>query len=271
MMNFEYNGKNISYNVHGDSNEVLVLLNGIMMSQQSWNPFMDNFTKVRKIVTLDLYDQGLSDKMDNEYSIEDQADLVVALLEFLNISKFDLFGISYGGHVSLNIACKYPTKVDKLMLFNCLPNTNELLRDIGNSWISVAKTYDPEAFYYTTIPVIYSTNFYVKHFAWIDARRELLKPVFNKDFLDSMIRLIKSGESHDVRDKLGAIKANTLVVGASDDLLTAPKLTKSIADGIDNSKYIELSDCGHASMYERPNEFLSLILGFLTLEDISII
>ncbi len=268
---FKYNDLNIAYDIYGNCEDVLVLLNGIMMNQQSWTPFLENLCKTRKVIVLDMVDQGFSSKVDFEYSIDMQVDVIIGLIDHLNIKKFDLFGISYGAHVALNLACDYSSRVNKLLVFNCLPYTTELLRDIGNSWIKSAKSNDSEDFYYTTIPVIYSTSFYAKNYEWIKSRKSYLEEVFNKDFLQSMIRLIKSSESHDVRNKIKDIKCSTLVVGSKDDLLTPCRYTKMVASLIDKAIYFEMDNCGHASMYEKPNEFLTLIIGFLNRQEISII
>ncbi len=271
MSYFEYNGKKMAYKVDGDdSQKPLVLLNGIMMSMASWEAFIPNLMKHRKIIRIDMLDQGISDKMDTNYTLEDQAKAVIALLNSLNIEKYDIFGISYGAHVSLNVASIDTERVDKLIVFNCLPNTNNLLRDIGVSWKLAAKYNDPELFFYNTIPIVYSAKFYDEQSEWFEARKPLLISVFNEAFLNSMVRLITSGESYDVRGKLKDIKANTLVVGSSDDLLTPANLTKTISDGISNAKYVEIPDCGHASMYEKPDEFISTLVGFLAHEGVKV-
>ncbi len=272
MNYFDYNGKNMAYKVDGDKNlKPLVLLNGIMMNMNSWEPFMPNFLQHRQIIRIDMLDQGASDKMDSDYTLEDQAKAVIALLDSLNIEKYDLFGISYGAHTALTISTLDVKRVDKLLVYNCLPNTNKLLKDIGTSWIIAAQKNDPELFFLNTIPIIYSVQFYVDNSAWMDARKPLLLKVFDEPFLQSMIRLVKSSESYDVRDRLVEIKANTLVVGCSDDLLTPAKITKTLAENITNSKYIELPDCGHASMYEKPNEFLTTLCGFLLHDNVKIV
>ncbi len=268
MKKFIYKDKKIVYDVNGEGDDILVMLNGIMMNHMSWTPFMDNLTKFRKVVTLDMFDQGFSDKMEEGYTIEDQAKLVIALLDELNIEKFDLFGISYGGHVSLNVATLVPNRVKKLTVFNCLTHTNKLLHDIGISWIEAAKTRDPELFYYITIPVIYSSNFYSKNYDWLSKRKEVLKPVFNDVFLESMIRLVNSSQEFDLRDQLHKVTAKTLVVGARNDLLTPAHNTAEIADLVSDSMYMEMLECGHASMYEKPSEFLTILIGFLTHEEV---
>ncbi len=272
MKTFTFKNKEIAYQVTGDNEKTLILLNGIMMSQASWTPFLENLTKVRKVITLDLLDQGLSEKMtDSSYTHDDQVKLVIELANHLNLEKYDLFGISYGGHTALKVAIEDKKRVDKLLVFNAMPNTTYLLRDIGENWIKAAQKNDPELFFYTTIPVIYSTDFYQKNIEWIEARKGLLLKHFNENFLSSMIRLVKSIENYDINDKLNLIEADTLLVASSEDLLTPCSQIKSMVKSIKNVTYFELANCGHASMYEKPNEFLTLMIGHLQKENVKIL
>ena len=45
MAFFDFEGKKVYYEVHGEQGEPLVILNGIMMSTNSWKPLMKNLTK----------------------------------------------------------------------------------------------------------------------------------------------------------------------------------------------------------------------------------
>ncbi|MFV0440450.1 MAG: alpha/beta fold hydrolase [Lachnospirales bacterium] len=272
MQFFEYETKKIAYKIDNENHDkTIVLLNGIMMSIGSWDKFIPQFAKNRKVIRIDFLDQGQSSKMSDEYGINMQADVVLKLMDYLNVSKFDLFGISYGAHVSLITASISPKRVGKLMVFNALTNTSNQLRDIGISWKLPALANNPEQFYYASIPTIYSTDFYNNNEKWFEDRKSLLLSVFTKDYLYSMARLISSSESYDVRENLQKITADTLVVGTTFDMLTPCKFTKNISNGIMNSKYIEIPDCGHATMYEKPNEFMSIISGFMDNDEIKII
>lgn len=262
MAILNYNGKNIYYEVSGQGRPIL-LLNGIMMSTASWAFFKDPLTANNQLITLDFLDQGQSDKLEEGYKQEIQVDLIYALLQELNIDKINIVGISYGGEVALQYALKYGGTIDRLVLFNTTAKTNPWLRDIGRSWMLSAD--DPLNYYLTTIPIIYSPNFYNNNIKWMEDRKELLtKHVFNdKAFMASMDRLTLSAESYDIRDRLDEIENYTLIVGADHDFITPLNEQKLLNEGIKNSQLIILPDTGHGAMYERPLLFTSLILGFV--------
>ncbi|MDR2828305.1 MAG: alpha/beta hydrolase [Acholeplasmatales bacterium] len=269
MSYFAFKNHNIYYDLQGIGKPILIL-NGIMMSTKSWEPFLNSFTASNSLLRVDFIDQGASDKAKIEYTQDTQADLLSALLDYLKISKINVVGISYGGEVALHFAIKYKQKVDRLLLFNTTAKTSDWLKDIGEGWIITAKTRDPRAYYFQTIPVIYSPHFYHSRIDWMKNREKVLAPVFsNPVFLDAMERLTRSAETHDVRDSLQYIEAPTLIVTADEDYLTPMPEQKYLHQNIKHSFLVQLPQVGHASMYEVPFVFASLVLGFINNPDVT--
>lgn len=264
MATFTYNNKNIYYDIQGKGKPILIL-NGIMMSTKSWEPFMHTLSENNQIIRLDFLDQGQSDKMDGKtYTQEIQVDLIYHLSLHLKLDKFNIVGISYGGEVAILYAAKYPKHVDRLVLFNTTPYTSPWLKEIGQSWNMIGKTRDGASYYKATIPIIYSPTFYASRLDWMKNREQLLTPIFsNPVFLDAMERLTNSAESYDARDLLKDIEATTLIIAADQDYLTPLANQKELHEMIKTSELIILPGVGHASMYERPLLFTSLVLGFI--------
>lgn len=261
-----YDNKKIYYEVYGEG-EPLILLNGIMMNHVSWKFFMPQLSKNKKVILFDFLDQGKSDKLqDVEYNHSIQVDVLKALINHLNINKANILGISYGGEIALQFAIKYPDKINKLLIFNTTSYTTPWLKDIGRGWINAAETYNPEAFYNVSIPYIYSPLFYTNNYEWMEKRKNMLYNVFTEDFLDAMVRLIISSEGYDIRHKLKEITVDTMIVGADYDFVTPLFEQEYIHQNIKGSKFMMIKNCGHASMYEKPNEFVSIIDGFLSIE-----
>lgn len=249
--------------------EVLVILNGIMMSTKSWEPFKEAFSKEFLLLRYDMFDQGQSASLEEPYTQEVQVDLLDALFKHLDIDKANIVGISYGASIALQFARKYPNKVIRMIIANGVAKTSPWLKDIGDGWNEVAKTRNGLAYYHITIPYIYSPQFYTKQKDWMDKRKELLLPIFSSEiFLDRMIRLTKSAETHDVSNDLKNIKIPSLIISSEEDYLTPPFEQKYLQEHMPNAKLVMIPSCGHASMYEEPSLFTSLVLGFFTQEQL---
>lgn len=264
MAKFKYQDYEFYYEVHGDMTNPFLLLNGIMMSTKSWTVFVEEFSAHNTLILFDFLDQGQSSKATKPYTQTYQVEVLKAFMDFLKLESAPIVGISYGGEVALQFVTKYPSYVSRLVLFNTCAYTSPWLKDIGDGWNKAGESGDGEAYYLATIPLIYSPQFYHDKLDWMKRRQALLTPVFsNKVIVDGFIRLTKSAENHDVRDKLHLVEAPTLIVSSRQDYLTPFEDQKYLADRIKNNHHIVIENAGHASMYERPDLFVSLVLGFV--------
>lgn len=264
MSTFQFQNKSVFYTVTGKGNPIL-LLNGIMMSTNSWKPFVETFSKDNQLIMVDFFDQGQSEKLSGQhYTQVIQVALLEGLLDHLGLNSVNVVGISYGGSVALQFAVAHPKRVSRLVLFNATAHTSDWLMDIGRAWNKAAASGDGAAYYYTAIPSIYSPQFYAKRIDWMKNREKILVPVFsNPAFTQAMIRLTDSSETHDVRPFLKNITAPTLIVSSEFDYITPMPEQIYLHEQIPNSELVILPGSGHASMYEKPLLFASLILGFV--------
>lgn len=268
MAEFFYEGKRVYYEVHGDHGQPLVILNGIMMSCGSWKSFIPNFSRNNITILVDFLDQGQSERMTESYDHTVQVGVLEALLDLLPYEKYNIMGISYGGEVAIQYAVKRPDRIRRLVLANTCARTSDWLRKIGDGWNAVAKTGVGEAYYLTTIPVIYSTGFYERESAWMDRREGTLIPYFSRpDVQESLIRLTDSSRNYDYTDRVGEISCPTLIISCSEDGLVPPTEQILLHEKIKGSHYVTINGSGHASMYEDPSSFTALVLGFTNLLD----
>ena len=203
-----------------------------------------------------------------EYTHDLQAELTHELIQHLGLKDLTVVGVSYGGEVAIRLALRHPEDVSRLVLANTAAWTSNWLRDIGHAWNRVGKTLDGDAYYDLAIPVIYSSNFYQAKEEWMENRRKILVPLFSdKTFQDRMERLVNSSESHDLRDEVHKINCETLVISSKYDCLTPLHEQDFLVEKIPHSHHVILPNCGHASMYEDPLLFISLVLGFANAKD----
>ena len=264
MSSFTYLNKNIYYDVTGQGEPVL-LLNGIMMSTKSWEPFKDTLSKHFSFIRVDFLDQGQSDSFETNYTQTIQVELIKSLLDYLSLPKVHLVGISYGGEVALQFAAKYPEMVDRLIVYNSVAYTTYTLQKTGHIWNEFAKKRDTLSYYEATIPVIYSKEFNETHKVWMANRKALLiKGAFSDPiFLDRMIRLTNSAENYDIQSDLNKIIMPVMIVGAEEDYLTPLVHQRVLTNNLPNARLVILPNVGHASMYEVPEVFTTILIGFL--------
>lgn len=272
MAELIFQDKKVHYEVHGNVGEPIVLLNGIMMSTASWKPFIEGMTRNNTLVLVDFFDQGQSERMTESYDHSIQVELLDAVLEEVSAQlwyeKFTLMGISYGGEVAIQYALAHPNRVRRLVLANTCGRTSSWLKKIGDGWNEVAKAGSGYAYYLTTIPVIYSTKFFEDRADWMENREAFLTEYFGReDVRQALIRLTDSSVSYNVVDRLHEITCPTLIISSSEDVLVPPTEQQLLHEKIKGSVYVTINGSGHASMYEVPEAFAALTLGFANLPD----
>ncbi len=109
-------GYNIHY-VEAGEGEPVFLISGAFSTYRNWDRMVPYLSKRYKLFCIDYLGIGDSDKPVSGfgYTIEDQADLMVKMMEVLEIPKVHIMGVSYGGAIAQNIAARYPEKVGKIV------------------------------------------------------------------------------------------------------------------------------------------------------------
>jgi len=181
------------------------------------------------------------------------------LLDRLRIQRAHMAGISYGGEISLTFALRYPARTLSLFAANVVSHLDSALATIMAAWRDAATRRDPDLFFNVTTPYNYSP-------AWIRANAAALALAHERyqrlDF-PAVARLLTCFLDLNLTERLPEIKAPTCIVVGEKDILKPRDYGQLIADAIPGAELHLLRDAGHASFWERPAEFNSILLGFL--------
>ena len=191
--------------------------------------------------------------------MEMHADDLAGLMDALGIDAAHIAGISYGGEVGQAFALKYPTRTLSLILADTVSEVRAELHYIIDSWIEALKSGDPLAFLNATVPWNFSPKFVRANPALMaDAEKRYA----SLDF-PAVIRLCKCFQVVDFTARLGEIKIPTCILVGEVDLLKGPEYARILQAEIPHAEFHILAGAGHATCWERPEEFNSIILGFL--------
>ncbi|MEN2401435.1 alpha/beta hydrolase [Flavobacterium sp. MC2016-06] len=117
MKNILYKNTKISFTDSGKGTAI-VFLHGFLENKKMWKDYVSFFSNEYRIITIDLLGHGESDCLGYVHAMEDNANAVHEVLEYLNIEKAIVVGHSMGGYVGLAFAELYPENIQKLVLLN---------------------------------------------------------------------------------------------------------------------------------------------------------
>jgi pimeloyl-ACP methyl ester carboxylesterase len=266
MNKVEVAGATVSYRVDGDG-PALVLVSGTGGNLHSnWDHLVPALTPQRKVVRVDYSGAGDTEDDGRALSVEMLAEQIVAAAKVAGATPFDLVGYSLGAAVSIQIAAAYPELVRSVVLlagFASAQDTRlQLQSDLWNDLIRL----HPRLFARMILLTGFRPDFLAslqddEINAWIDA-------ICSVNRWDGIVRQIELDGTLDVRPLLPRIRQPTLVIGCSHDHMVPPSHSRALAAAIPGARYAEL-DSGHLAPFERAEEFVRMVLGFITQDEFS--
>jgi 3-oxoadipate enol-lactonase len=250
------------YELHGPKDApVLVLNNGIIMNAAtSWIFQTKALSKEYQLLLYDCRGQGQSDHPESEYSMKQHAEDLSGLLEELGIKQAHIGGISYGGEVAQAFALEYQEKTLSLILADTVSEVGPELKMVIESWIDALKTNDPLIFFNATVPWNFSTDFINNNTALLEDAKKRYALL---DF-PAVIRLCEAFFKVDFTKRLNEITVPTCIIVGEKDIIKGIPYSRILQRNIPHSEFHILDGAGHATCWERAEEFNSVILGFLS-------
>ncbi len=260
MPKIEIRDTRLFYELVGEG-EPVALLNGVMMTTQSWHLQTLALSERYRCLLHDFRGQLLSDKPDEPWTMEEHAADLAALLDHLEIDRCHLVGTSYGGEVGLIFAATFPERVESLAVISSVSEVGPDLDRAVAAWADAALD-APETLYRVALPHNFSPRFVDANPKAIEMGEERLRAC-PPEFFPAFARLVDAFRALDVTSSLERISCPTLVVVGGADRLKPPRYSQLIAERIPHSDYLSIPGAGHAVILERSAEINRALLEFL--------
>jgi len=243
---------NLAYYVDGSGPPVLCIM-GLGGRATDWNPaFVDAMKPKFQMIRFDNRGTGKSDRPEEPYTLEVMADEAVGILDALGHRRAHVVGVSMGGMIAQLVALRHPERVDHLVLVAThggggavVPPTEAamavLMANPGRPVGEIAR----EAMTTITAP-----GFAARHPEAIETlvANAVAQPTPPASFARQMQAILASDRSQ----RLGEIRAPTLVVHGSDDPLVPSANGEALARAVPEARLVTLPGCGHMPMWECP-------------------
>lgn len=246
----------ISYTDEGKGTAT-VLLHGFLENKKMWNHFIPELTQRNRVITIDLLGHGATECLGYVHTMEDNADVVHAVLSELRIRKAIFVGHSMGGYVALAFAELYPDTIKGLVLLNSTARADSTERKKNRDRAIKAVKQSFVNFISLSIGNLFSEN----------NRERLAATIENvkKEALQTPLQgIVASLEGMKIRQDREVLLHLTpfpklLILGEKDPVLNYEETKEQIENTA--VQVITFPD-GHMSHLENQDELLAVLLSF---------
>jgi len=212
-----------------------------------------------RVLRIDLHGHGSSGHPLSDYSLEQMAEDLPAVLDHLGVESCGYIGHSMGGMVGMRFALAHPERVTRLALLNTSAAEQEQpLRDIFHqvNEDSRGKPTNPATVDFV-LSLMFSEHFIAQAPAVVAPFRRMLAdpPEGDGTYFAAKAVIWRSS----VLDRLGAIAIPTLVLTSDIDTSVPAQHSRAIAAQISGAALVELEGAGHLTPVERAGEVTALL------------
>ena len=251
----------------------VVLLHGLGATNASMLPTLNDLAHDYRVIAPDFPGFGESEKPIRSYHSGFFAKWAVALLDRLGIQKAYFVGNSMGGRVSIEVALRFPERVDRMVLLAPAMAFRRL-----RQFVPIVRVLRPEL---ALVPIVlprgnvlgatrqlFSRSDRVAS-TWYDAAADEFLRVFStvrgRIAFFSAARQIYLDEPWGDRGFWQRIQGMTrpgLFVWGSRDLMVPSGFSRHVESSVPHARSIVLDDCGHVPQFELPDVTHKLIRDF---------
>ncbi len=250
--------------LEGGQGETVFLIHGFQSNKDIWSRFAGQLTNQYHVIAIDLPAHGDSTiLMDKRYTIPEQARLVAAIMDKLQLTQpVHVMGHSMGGAIAFHLAANAPGHVKTLVLMNAAgviaPQPSGLMRELakGKNPLIVRNKDDYEAMLAFTM----SDAPYIPSPMISELTREAIgrEAIATKIFADLDPKFSPKAE-----EILARVKVPVLVLWGDEDKVIDVSSTEVFKKWLPRSEVVIMKGVGHAPQLERTKETAQIYRDFL--------
>jgi pimeloyl-ACP methyl ester carboxylesterase len=196
------------------------------------------------LITLDLQGHGrTADRLDRPLSIEQYAEDVVGLLEYLGIARADVFGESYGGNAAAMLAIRYPHLVRRVATYSATFGPAEI-------------AHDAQMVRYEEPPTPYSSDTEYQRESF---RKVAPDPDSWPTLWQKTAAIHWNGFSH---AELASVRVPILLMVGDRDFVRLEHVVETYR-AIPGAELAVIPDAGHFALYSEPHRVIPIVQHFL--------
>ena len=239
-----------------------MLLHGLFFDGRMWAGQVPALAESAHLVVIDGPGHGRS-ALPPPFTLEDQADALVDVLDALGIERALVIGLSWGAMVALRFALAHPDRIHGLALLGASAEA-ESRRDVAAHRVAVElgrRVMLPDyVARKALVPMILAPHTLRQQPALVDAIVDTMRSQSSEGVARASLAVV--GRARCLLASLPHVHTPTLVVCGEDDRTTPPSRSRRIAAGIPGARLTLLGRCGHMTALEQPERVNEVLTAF---------
>ena len=257
-MSADLTGDGLPYFTERGSGPPLLLVHGLMVTGEMFEPVLDQFAATHRTIVPDLRGHGRSRGLGPPYTAAQLAVDLTRLLDDLGVRSAAVLGYSQGGAIAQQLVLDHPEKCERLILactyaYNMATPREWLEGHLGPLLIRVMG---------------------MRRLAGLAVRQGVTQMTAERarwmvDMIaaqdrDLMLQAWNESMAFDSRRRLGEIACPTLIVAGSNDVGVPIHHADMLHAGIRRSRLVVVEGAGHALIWTHTDQFLRTAEAFLS-------
>jgi 3-oxoadipate enol-lactonase len=236
---------------------VLVLGSSLGTTGAMWDDQIPAFGERFRVLRYDTRGHGGSPAPPGPYAMDDLGADLLALLDRLELRRVSFCGLSIGGMIGMWAASEAPERFDRLVLCCTVPHFPP--RELWDERADTVRASGME-------PLVDAA---IERWLTPEVRaarpeaEERLRAMLHSTPPEGYAGCCEAIRDMDLRGRLAAIEAPTLVLAGSEDPSTPPEKVRAIAEAVRGASYVELAGAAHIANMARPDAFNYAVLEHL--------
>ncbi len=265
---FRSQGAELEYAIYGEGPPVLAIM-GLGCPGAGWGPQITSMRRRFRFVTYDQRGTGATARSRRPITVPQLARDARGLLDHLGLARASLLGVSMGGMVALEVAGRWPERIDRLVL-GCTPlhanaklrrTTLGIARAAGAALLRGGLTAARDAVKDAWLPLVFNGQLRG------EAARFVAEQMVAFDDPTASYGVAAQSSAvffHDASRWAPRIQAPTLVVTGTEDQMIPGELVCRTAEAIPRARLVFLEGAPHGFNLTHAAAFDRLAIEFLT-------
>lgn len=258
MPPIDVRGRSLMYDDTGDG-EVVLCIHGFPFNRSMWDEARMALASRYRVLSPDLRGFGESSGSDS-WTLDDQANDLIELLDRLGIDRAAVLGLSMGGYIALNLARRYPERLWAMVLIDTKATSDNY--EAKQNRLKTAETALREG----AAPI--AAQMLPKLLSPANAEDQRLVERLNSMMLTTNPKTIANAahamaSRPDSTQYLSTMAMPSFVIVGNDDQITTPHDAHAMVNALPNASLVTIPDAGHMSVLEQPEIAYGAIRVFL--------